>query len=202
VTDPSRIILHEVYNYLCYVPSIAGAYWYGALGGVAGSAGPAGPFIPHIRSAWAGNGAYSTSLYAQVLAFHLLGPVRCTRPHLRTTTTHHTISRRGVVAEANEPRIARVTRSAAAGGPVVGRWNDAAGLAQELLAGVTGALAIIAPMLHRSGQSHRFCSAVLRFREHSNGLFKHRLKRRKLTQNMLQNRQYERRCSNRPPAAV
>jgi glucose-6-phosphate-specific signal transduction histidine kinase len=73
VTDPSRIVLHEVYNYLCYVPIIFGAYWYGAWGGVAAAAVTSAAFIPHIRAAWTGNDAYSASLYAQVVVFHALG---------------------------------------------------------------------------------------------------------------------------------
>ena len=73
ITDPSRVVLHEIYNYLCYVPIILGAYWYGAAGGVAAAALTSAAFIPHIRAAWASNAAYTASQYAQVLAFHLIG---------------------------------------------------------------------------------------------------------------------------------
>ena len=27
LTDPSRVVWHGVYNYLCYLPIILGAYW-------------------------------------------------------------------------------------------------------------------------------------------------------------------------------
>ena len=73
MTDPSRVVLHEVYSYLCYVPIIFGAYWYGAWGGVAAAAVTSAAFIPHIRAAWTGDDAYPASLYAQVVVFHVLG---------------------------------------------------------------------------------------------------------------------------------
>jgi glucose-6-phosphate-specific signal transduction histidine kinase len=59
VTDPSRVVLHEIYNYLCYVPIILGAYWYGVWGGVVSAALTSAAFIPHIRTVWATNAAYS-----------------------------------------------------------------------------------------------------------------------------------------------
>lgn len=72
-TAASHLALHELYNYLCYVPVIFAAYWYGVWGGLLAAAITAAAFIPHIRSAWTGNEAYSASLYAQVIAFHVLG---------------------------------------------------------------------------------------------------------------------------------
>jgi len=72
-TDASYLALHEIYNYLCYVPIIFAAYWYGAWGGIGAATLTAALFVPHIRSAWTGNAAYSASLYAQVVAFHVIG---------------------------------------------------------------------------------------------------------------------------------
>ncbi len=146
VTDPSRIILHEVYNYLCYVPIIAGAYWYGAWGGVAVAAGTAGLFIPHIRSAWAGNAEYSTSLYAQVLAFHLLGLTLglLTGAQRRLTTRYReaalSLEQTNRELHESQDRLRQADRLSALG-------TMAAGLAHEIrnpLAGVKGALEIVA----------------------------------------------------------
>ena len=73
VTDPSRVALHELYNYLCFIPIIFGAHWYGAAGGIAAAALTSAAFIPHLRAAWVSNAAYTTTQYGQVLAFHLVG---------------------------------------------------------------------------------------------------------------------------------
>jgi len=146
VTDSSRIILHEVYNYLCYGPIIAGAYWYGARGGVAVAAGTAGLFIPHIRSAWAGNAEYSTSLYAQVLAFHLLGLTLglLIGTQRRLTTRYRaaalSLEQRNRELHQSQDQLRQADRLSALGAM-------AAGLAHEIrnpLAGVKGALEIIA----------------------------------------------------------
>ena len=73
VTPPSRAVLHEVYNYACYVPIIFAAYWYGVWGGVVSAVVTSAAFIPHIRMTWASNPAYTASQYAQVVVFHALG---------------------------------------------------------------------------------------------------------------------------------
>ncbi len=146
VTDPSRIALHEVYNYLCYLPIILGAYWFGTWGGVAAAAVTSAAFIPHIRAVWTGNEAYSASLYAQVVVFHVLGLTvglllaaqrRLTARHrdaaISLERTHHELR------ESHE-HLRRADRLSALG-------EIAAGLAHEIqtpLAGVKGALEIIA----------------------------------------------------------
>ncbi len=72
-TDPSHVVLHEIYNYLCFLPIVVAASWFGVAGGVAAAAVTSAVFIPHIRAAWAGNVPYSASLYAQVIVFHVIG---------------------------------------------------------------------------------------------------------------------------------
>lgn len=73
VTAPSHVVLHEVYNYLAYVPIIFAAYWFGVWGGLASAVLTSAAFIPHIRATWLSNPAYTASQYAQVFVFHLLG---------------------------------------------------------------------------------------------------------------------------------
>lgn len=146
VTDPSRFVLHGVYNYLCYVPIIFGAYWYGAWGGVAAAAVTSAAFIPHIRAAWTGNEAYSASLYAQVVVFHALGLTvgllvaaqrRLTARYRDAATS---IERANRDLRDSREHVRRADRLSALG-------EIAAGLAHEIqnpLAGVKGALEIIA----------------------------------------------------------
>lgn len=73
VTDPSRVLLHELFNYLCFIPIIVAAYWFGPWGGVTAALLTSAAFIPHIRMAWASNLPYATSRYAQILVFHVTG---------------------------------------------------------------------------------------------------------------------------------
>lgn len=146
VTDPSRVVLHEIYNYLCYVPIIVGAYWYGAWGGVAAAAVTSAAFIPHIRAAWTGNEAYSASLYAQVVVFHALGLTvgllvaaqrRLTDRYRDAATS---LERANRDLRDSQEHLRRADRLSALG-------EIAAGLAHEIqnpLAGVKGALEIIA----------------------------------------------------------
>jgi signal transduction histidine kinase len=72
-TDPARVLLHELFNYLCFVPIIVAAYWFGPWGGVTAALLTSAAFIPHIRMAWSSNVPYATSRYAQILVFHLTG---------------------------------------------------------------------------------------------------------------------------------
>lgn len=146
VTDPSRIIQHEVYNYLCYVPIVLGAYWYGAWGGVAAAAVTSAAFIPHIRAAWPHNEAYAASLYAQVAVFHVLGLTvgllvgaqRRLAARYRDAAT--SLERANRELRDSREHLRRADRLSALG-------EIAAGLAHEIqnpLAGVKGALEIIA----------------------------------------------------------
>ena len=145
LTDPSRIILHELYNYLCYVPIIFGAYWYGAWGGIAAAALTSAAFIPHIRAVWTGNEAYSASLYAQVVVFHVLGLTVGLLVGAQRRLTARYRAAAASLEEANrelrdsQEHLRRADRLSALG-------EIAAGLAHEIqnpLAGVKGALEII-----------------------------------------------------------
>jgi signal transduction histidine kinase len=72
-TDPAHVLLHELFNYLCFIPIIVAAYWFGPVGGVTAALLTSAAFIPHIRMAWSSNVPYATSRYAQILVFHLTG---------------------------------------------------------------------------------------------------------------------------------
>ena len=145
VTDPTHLALHELYNYLCYVPIIFGAYWYGAWGGIAAAALTSAAFIPHIRAAWAGNQAYSASLYAQVVVFHVLGLTigLLAQAQAKLTSSYRTaassLERANRELRDSQEHLRRADRLSALG-------EIAAGLAHEIrnpLAGVKGALEII-----------------------------------------------------------
>ena len=146
ITDPSRVVLHELYNYLCYIPIILAAYWYGVSGGVAAAALTSAAFVPHIRAAWASNAAYTASQYAQVVAFHLIGlTVGLLAGAQRRMTARFreaAVSLEGANRELrhSQEHLRRADRLSALG-------EIAAGLAHEIqnpLAGVKGALEIIA----------------------------------------------------------
>lgn len=145
VTDPAYLTLHEFYNYLCYVPIIVAAYCYGAWGGVAAAALTSAAFIPHIRAAWVGNDAYTASLYAEVVVFHILGLtvglLAATQRRLtaRYRDTAVSLERANRELRDSQAHLRRADRLSALG-------EIAAGLAHEIqnpLAGVKGALEII-----------------------------------------------------------
>lgn len=145
VTDPAYLALHEFYNYLCYVPIIFAAYCYGTWGGVAAAALTSAAFIPHIRAAWVGNEAYTASLYAEVVVFHVLGltvgllAAAQRRLTARYRDTAVSLERANRELRESQEHLRRADRLSALG-------EIAAGLAHEIqnpLAGVKGALEII-----------------------------------------------------------
>lgn len=146
VTDTSRVVWHEVYNYLCYLPIILAAYWYGAWGGVVAAALTSAAFIPHIRAAWASNAAYTASQYGQVLVFHVIGVTvgllagaqqKLTTRYRDSATSLERVNRE---LRDSQEHLHRAARLSALG-------EIAAGLAHEIqnpLAGIKGALEIVA----------------------------------------------------------
>ena len=145
-TSASRVALHELYNYLCYLPIILAAYWYGVWGGVAAAALTSAAFIPHVRAAWASNAAYMASQYAQVVVFHALGLTvgLLTGVQRRLTVRYReaatSLERANRELRESQEQIRRADRLSALG-------EIAAGLAHEIqnpLAGIKGALEIVA----------------------------------------------------------
>lgn len=146
ITGPSQVVLHELYNYLCYVPIILAAYWYGAWGGIAIAALTSAAFVPHIRATWAANAPYTASLYAQVVVFHLLGlTVGWLAGSQRRLTARYrnaaaSLERANLELRESHEHLRRADRLSALG-------EIAAGLAHEIqnpLAGIKGALEIVA----------------------------------------------------------
>lgn len=146
VTNPSRVVLHEIYSYLCYLPIIVAAYWYGVSGGVVTAAVTSAAFIPHIRIAWAANEAYTATQYAQVVAFHLMGlTVGLLAASQRRLTARYrdaavSLERANRDLRDSQEHLRRADRLSALG-------EIAAGLAHEIhnpLAAVKGALEIVA----------------------------------------------------------
>ncbi|MBI3047805.1 MAG: hypothetical protein HYY76_05795 [Acidobacteria bacterium] len=145
VTAPSLVVLHEIYTYLCYVPIILGAYWWGVWGGIASAVLASGAFVPHIQAAWEANAAYTASQYSQVVVFHLLGLTVgwLARSQQRLTARHRdaaaSLERANQELRDSQEHLRHVDRLSALG-------EIAAGLAHEIqnpLAGVKGALEIV-----------------------------------------------------------
>ncbi len=164
VTDASHLALHEIYNYLCYVPIIFAAYWYGAWGGIVAATLTAALFVPHIRSAWTGNAAYSASLYAQVVAFHVLGATvgllvgAQRRLATRYGAAASSLERANRELRESHEHLRRVDRLSALG-------EIAAGLAHEIknpLASVKGATEIIAARVKADSPEAEFAGIATR----------------------------------------
>ncbi len=149
VTHPSQVLLHEAFQYLCYAPIIAAAYWYGAWGGLAAALFAAAAFIPHIRMTWATNPPYAASLYAQVIVFHALGVsvgILSSVERKRAVTYRdmaESLERANRELRESDEHLRRADRLSALG-------EMAAGLAHELrnpLASIKGSLEIVAARL-------------------------------------------------------
>lgn len=76
VTPLDRIVLHEIYQRLYYIPIIAAASLFGLRGGLAASAFASLTFIPHIAYHWQHlQPDYALNQYAEVLLFNVVGGV-------------------------------------------------------------------------------------------------------------------------------
>lgn len=146
LTDPVQVVRHEVYNYLGYVPIILAAYRYGVAGGLATAVLMSAALIPHIRSVWADNPAYTASQWGQILAFHLIGVTvgllagaqRRSTARYRDAAESLERAHRDLVA--SHEQLRRADQLSALG-------EIAAGLAHEIqnpVAGIKGAIEIVA----------------------------------------------------------
>ena len=146
VTSSSRTDLHELYSYLCYVPIILAAYWYGVWGGLGAAVLASAAFVPHYRAAWAISSTHTLSQSGQIAVFHLMGLMI----GWLANAQRHSIARyRGTLLsleranrdlQESQEHLRRADRLAALG-------EIAAGLAHEIqnpLAGVKGAFEIVA----------------------------------------------------------
>ncbi len=164
LTDPSRIVLHEVYQYACYAPIIVAAYWFGPVGGVLTAMVASVVFIPHIQMAWGGNAPYRVSQYGQVVVFHLLGVgVGLLASAQRRQTERYRELARSLDARNRELKESQAHLVRADRLSVLGQI--ASGLAHEIrnpLAGVKGALDIIAARAQPSSPEEEFTAVARR----------------------------------------
>jgi signal transduction histidine kinase len=146
VTDPSRVVLHEIYNDLCYLPIILGVYWYGVWGGVLAAAVASVALIAQSGGAWSDRSVRTANLFVQIAVFQLLGLtvglLAGSQRKLAASYRDAAASLERVNRELRDSQehLRRADRLSALG-------EIAAGLAHEIhnpLAGIKGALEIIA----------------------------------------------------------
>ena len=144
-TNPDTLLLHEVYQYLYYIPLVLAAYWGGVPGGLSAAFVISLLFIPHIRAMSHEHAAYSLSMYAHVIAFYLLGAAvglaiaSQRRLAARERATAASLQKANDELRESDEHLRRADRLAALG-------EIAAALAHEIknpLAGIKGALEIV-----------------------------------------------------------
>ncbi|MBK5297436.1 MAG: sensor histidine kinase, partial [Vicinamibacteria bacterium] len=145
VTSPTRVVWHEVFQRLYYVPIILAAYWYGVRGGLLTALLVSLAYLPHIRMAWTQGVQQEASRYAELVVFNLVGVVvgllagaqrRVTERYQRAAASLEAANRE--LRDAYD-HLRRADRLKALG-------EIAAGLAHEIrhpLASIGGALEII-----------------------------------------------------------
>lgn len=73
LTNPSHVVMHEIYQHLYYLPVILGAYWYGVPGGAITGVGTSVAYVPHILSTWSHDVRFAADQYAEIVVFFFLG---------------------------------------------------------------------------------------------------------------------------------
>lgn len=75
-TPLDRIVLHEIYQRLYYIPIIAAAIFFGLRGGLAASAFASVAYVPHIALHWQhAHPDYALNQYAEIVLFNVVGVV-------------------------------------------------------------------------------------------------------------------------------
>jgi signal transduction histidine kinase len=144
-TSPTRVVQHEVFQRLYYVPIILAGYWYGVSGGVLIAILTSIVYVPHIQMAWTQGVQQQASRYAELVVFNLVGVVvgllagaqrRVTERYQRAAVSLEAANRE---LRESYDHLRRADRLTALG-------EIAAGLAHEIrhpLASIGGALEII-----------------------------------------------------------
>lgn len=144
-TSPARVVQHEVFQRLYYVPIILAGYWYGVSGGLLIAILTSIAYVPHIQMAWTQGFQQQASRYAELVVFNLVGIVvgllagaqrRVTERYQRAAASLEAANRE---LRESYDHLRRADRLKALG-------EIAAGLAHEIrhpLASIGGALEII-----------------------------------------------------------
>lgn len=76
LTPAERLVLHQIYQRMYYIPIILAAFWYGLRGGI-GAALLAGlTYSPHVVMSWQPqNYEYALNQYAEITLFFVIGAV-------------------------------------------------------------------------------------------------------------------------------
>lgn len=76
LTPLDRIVLHQIYQRLYYIPIIAAAFIFGLRGGLAASAFASLAYVPHIALHWQHiHYDYALNQYAEIVLFNVVGVV-------------------------------------------------------------------------------------------------------------------------------
>jgi two-component system sensor histidine kinase HydH len=76
LTPVDRIVLHEIYQRLYYIPIIAAALLFGLRGGVTASVFASVAYIPHITMHWRhAHYDYAINQYAEIVLFNVVGGI-------------------------------------------------------------------------------------------------------------------------------
>lgn len=76
LTPLDRILLHQIYQRLYYIPIIAAAFFFGLRGGLAASAFASLAYVPHVTLHWQHvQYDYALNQYAEIVLFNVVGVV-------------------------------------------------------------------------------------------------------------------------------
>lgn len=76
LTPVDRLVLHQIYQRLYYIPIILAAIWYGWRGGLGAALAASLSYIPHIALHWQHqNYDYALNQYAEITLFFVIGAV-------------------------------------------------------------------------------------------------------------------------------
>ena len=76
LTPLDRIVLHQIYQRLYYIPIIAAAFIFGLKGGLSASAFASLAYVPHIALHWQHiHYDYALNQYAEIVLFNVVGVV-------------------------------------------------------------------------------------------------------------------------------
>ena len=76
LTPLDRIVLHQIYQRLYYIPIISAAFLFGLRGGLAASAFASLAYVPHIALHWQHiHYDYALNQYAEIVLFNVVGVV-------------------------------------------------------------------------------------------------------------------------------